>query len=101
MIKEKQDFILFIGSHECGACITYKENLTPLLKDYQDLIIYYIDIANLSDLDHGKLQAQTHFTATPTTVFFEKGELDAQRTFSGSRNYDWLQERFKNLGYIE
>ena len=99
MIKERKNFILFIGSTECSACSSFKITVNELVKNYK-VDIKYIDISKLTSNENDKLLEKFPFNATPTTVFVKKGkEIDDDRIV-GNEKYSKVEKKLKEKGYI-
>ena len=101
MIKDKEDFVLFIGSETCSACSTYKVSLNKVIKKY-GVDVKYIDISKLSEKEKSYVTAKFPISGTPTTVFVEDGiEKDTYKRIDGSVKYSKIVEKLKNSGYIK
>ena len=101
MIKEKKDFILFIGSETCSACSAYKFTINELVKNHK-LDIKYIDISKLSDNQRNKLIEHFPFDATPTTILAKKGkEKGDDNRIVGNQKYSKVEKKLKEKGYIK
>jgi len=73
MIQEEKTFAFVIGSKDCSACKQYQVTMEKLIKEEQ-IPIYFIDVADLSDEDHAKLYSNFVYQYTPTTIFIENGK---------------------------
>lgn len=108
MIKNKETFILFIGSHKCSHCAEFKITLESIIKKYR-VHFKYIDVANLTDDQDKQLSKDITFKGTPTTVFIEKGKDNSCNVFScdktkridGALGFDQVVEILKNMKYIK
>lgn len=101
MIKNKDSFILFIGSSECSHCISYKKTLNKVIKEY-DVDVKYLDLSKMSDKENNEFKSQISFTGTPTTIFVEKGEEKSHyNRIVGDQSYEKIVDKFKDNGYIE
>lgn len=101
MQKNKEDFVLFIGSNTCSACSTYKITVNKIVKEYK-VDIKYIDISKLSEKEESELVSNFAFTGTPTTVFVTKGkEKDTHNRINGNQKYSKVIEKLKENGYIK
>ena len=103
MLKEKESFILFIGSDTCSHCTVYKKTLERVIKEY-NVDVKYIDISELDKEQDEKLTSTINFTGTPTTVFIldgkENNETGVNR-IKGAKSYSEVVEKFKKNGYIK
>lgn len=101
MLKNKNDFILYIGSSTCSHCKEYKETLNKVIEDY-NLDIKYIDISKLSEKDSSEFQSNYPISGTPTTIFIEDGEeKDTYNRIVGSAKYSKIVEKLKENDYIK
>lgn len=101
LIKKKENFVLVIGSSECGHCAEYEITMDEIIAEY-GLDIKYINIFNLSEKEKAVLDAKTHYNyATPTTVFFKEGKLDNTSTIRGSQSKENVEKKLTKNGYIK
>ena len=101
MIKEKKDFILFIGSETCSACSSFKFTVNELVKNHK-IDIKYINISKLTDDQKDKLIEHFPFDATPTTVLVKKGkETGDDNRIVGNQKYSKVEKILKEKGYIK
>lgn len=102
MVKNKESFVLVIGSSDCTHCVDYKKTMTTVVNKHK-VTIHYIDISKLDSKELAKLNNKFSFTGTPTTIFAEKGkEKDAQfNRINGSKDYDTIIKRLQKNGYIK
>lgn len=98
MINDKDDFILMIGAETCSACKSYKFTLDKIIKKYK-VDIKYIDLDKLTEDEQADLQSHFYFTATPTTVFVEKGKETDRMV--GNKKYSQTVEKLKDNKYIK
>ena len=101
LMKNKESFILFIGSDECTHCDDYKVTLNSVIKKY-NVEVKYLNLLSLSDKEYNEFTSQISFSGTPTTIFIENGEEKSHyNRIVGAANYDEIVEKFKQNGYIE
>lgn len=101
MVKEKKDFILFIGSEECSACSSFKVTVNELVKNYK-VDIKYIDVSKLTTEENDKLLEMFPFNATPTTVLVKKGkETGEDNRIVGNQKYSKVEKILREKGYIK
>lgn len=99
--KNKESFILFIGSNKCTACDSYKVTLNKIIKDYQ-VKVYYIDIAKFDINEQSEFLSTIHFSVTPTTVFITDGEeKTVYNRIIGATPYSKIEKAFEKTGYIK
>ena len=103
-LDNKESFILYIGSSNCGACADFKPTLEAVIKKYQ-VKVYYIDSYKLSDEQYRELNNVISYGgSTPTVAFIKDGAEGENPTYNrikGSRDQDYVIEKFKKNGYIE
>lgn len=101
MFENKESFILYIGSSECSHCASYTLKLNRVIKTHQ-VMVYYIDVAKMSESEHNKFEGKIKYNGTPTTVFINKGKEDSTyNRIDGNQNYDKIVDKFKKNNYIE
>ena len=100
-IKNKESFILFVGSKTCSACDRYKVTLNEIIKDYQ-VKVYYIDIANFDINEQREFLTIINFSSTPTTVFITNGEeKTVYNRIVGALPYSKIEKKLEKAGYIK
>lgn len=100
-IENKESFPLVVGSSECSACANYEITMQRFIRDYQ-VEVFIIDLTELDEEEYNELKTSISFTATPTTVFYEDGELTSYyNRINGSVTKNVIKDYFKNNGYIE
>lgn len=101
MLKNKENFVLIIGSSTCSACKAYKLTLDQVIEKYQ-LDIKYIDIAKLDDNQVSELRSNFPFQGTPATIFITKGqEKDTQNRIKGNEKFSKIVKMLKKNKYIK
>ena len=101
MLKNKDDFVLFIGSNTCSACTVYRGTLNDVIGEY-GVDVKYIDLSKLSKTESSKLTSKFPITGTPTTIFITDGdEEDSHNRIVGSAVKSKIIEKFKENGYIK
>lgn len=101
MLKNKEDFVLVIGSETCSACKAFKPTMEKVIKEYK-LDIKYIDISKLSEEDESELISIFAFRGTPATIFITDGK--EEKTYNrivGNEKYSKVVEKLKKNGYIK
>ena len=74
-LKEQgESFPLVIGSATCSACQVFKVTMESFIQK-NDIQVYFIDINELSEEDYNSLASEINFKSTPSTVFYENGNL--------------------------
>ena len=100
-IKNKDSFILFVGSSTCSACKSYKITLNKVIKKY-NVDVKYIDLAKLSDDENSEFSASFPISGTPTTLYVKNGkEKDTYNRVVGDVKYSKIFKSFKENGYIK
>lgn len=107
MIKNKDDFIIFIGSSTCGHCTLFKDTVNDIVNNYK-LDIKYIDVSNFSEDELSEFKKKINFSGTPTTAFIKDGKeycgTDGNCSYYrivGNQDYDKVVKKLKQKGYIE
>lgn len=104
MMKNKESFILYIGSTNCSHCQNFKPTLEAVIKDYQ-VKVYYLDVVDFKDADYTKLEKITTFEGgTPTILFIKKGVTNLGSGYNkiiGEQNKEYVISKFKFNGYIK
>lgn len=101
LIEDKETFILFIGSTECGACKLFTPNLEAVLTKYK-IKINYIAHNKLDNEERSNFQHLIQFDRYPTVVFFENGiENSTINRIVGAAPQNKIIEKLKDNGYIE
>lgn len=100
-IKDKESFILFVGSSTCGACDKYKVTLNKIIKDYQ-VKVYYVDISKFDITEQREFLTVINFSSTPTTVFITDGEeKTVYNRIVGALSYSKIEAKLEKAGYIK
>lgn len=100
-IENKESFALFVGSHDCTHCDDYKVTLNRLVSEYQ-IVVYYIDIANMKTDEYSEFKTKINFSSTPTTVFIKDGaEETVYNRIVGALPYSKVVKKFTKAGYIK
>ena len=101
MIKDKESFVLVIGSETCSACESYKPTMEAIITKY-NIKVDYINVYRLSQEQKAELIKHAYYSNTPTTVYFEKGvATETHNRLVGAVSYDKLLESLKKNGYIK
>ena len=101
MLKDKDSFILFIGSSTCSACARYEVTLNDVIEEY-GTDVKYIDLSKLSETDESALVSEFPISGTPTTVFIKKGEEESTyNRIEGAAKKSKIIDKFKENGYIK
>lgn len=99
--ENKESFPLVIGSTTCSACGIYKGTMENFIEEYQ-VEVFYIDLSKIEEDDYNKLQAETSFDGTPTTIFINEGNLTSYyNRIDGAGDLTTIKTYFKTNGYIE
>lgn len=99
-IKDKQSFVLYVGSSECSHCAEFKPILEKAIKKYK-LKVYYINMANVSTARYNAVMKKIDGRGTPTTVYIEKGKTKTSPRIEGESDYDTVLEFFHDLGLLK
>lgn len=74
-VDNKESFMLYIGSTTCAACQAFNPVYEEFQKDHSDYKTTAVKLDQLSEQDNATLVKKYHVAATPTLVFFRKGEV--------------------------
>ena len=100
-MEQKETFVLYIGSSNCSACEKFKPTLEQVITEY-DLMVYYIDVAKLTDEQANKFVTVINFgNATPKVYFIEEGDYSQYKAIRGAEDYETVVTKFQQSGYIE
>lgn len=101
MEKGEKTFPLVIGSSTCSACSMYKVTMEAFIKK-NNLLIYFIDLDELTDEEKEQLRVETNYESTPTTVFYENGKLlPSYVNLVGSVDTETITKAFISRKYIK
>lgn len=103
MIKNKDDFILYINSRQCVHCQAFKPKLNSVIQEY-GVKVYGIDIYGMKTSDLNRLKNIVQYQGTPTIVFFEGGVEISESGYNrieGNLSKDEIISKFKYNGYIK
>lgn len=100
-VKNKETFILYIGSKNCSHCAEFKPKLEDVANEYK-LTMYYVDISKLDNNEENELKKIANYSGTPTTAFIDEGEdLGTQTHIDGNVSIEKIRKSLKNIGYIK
>ncbi len=99
-IKNKDSFVLYVGSSECSHCAEFKPILEKVVKKYK-LEVYYINMANLSLAKYNAVMKKIDGRGTPTTVYLNKGKTESSPRIEGESDYETTLEFFKDLKLVK
>ena len=101
LVKDKESFVLVIGSASCSACSVYRQTMQSIIKEY-NLMIYYVDVDNFSREEEARLIERFPFEGTPTTVFVVDGyEVDTEDRIVGAGSKEVVISLLKKYNYIK
>ena len=98
-IKNKESFVLYVGSSECSHCAEYKPKLEKAINKYK-LDVYYINMADLSLAKYNAVLRKVDGRGTPTTVYIKKGKTESSPRIEGDTDYETIIDFFKDLKMI-
>lgn len=99
-IKNKDSFVLYVGSSECSHCADYRPKLEKVISKYK-LEVYYINMANVSEAKYNAVRKKVDMEGTPTTVYLEKGKTKSSPRISGDTDSETIEDFFKELGLVK
>ena len=101
--KNKETFVLYLGSSQCSHCMEFKPTLEKVIAD-QKLDVYYIDLAKVSENQYREIGVKTGLEGTPTIVYVEKGnvdKIDLKKRIVGTKSEEDTIDYFKEIGVIK
>lgn len=99
-VKNKESFVIYVGSATCSHCEEFKPVLEEVVKD-NGLTIYYIDNSKLTEAQQTQVKKKVDLKGTPTLCNIKDGKADTSTNLVGSKDYDSTVEYFEIIGYIE
>jgi predicted bacteriocin transport accessory protein len=99
-IRERDSFVLYVGSSECSHCAEFRPVLEKVMRKYK-LDIYYIDMAELSAAKYKAVMDKIDGRGTPTTVYIKKGRTLTSPRIEGESDYETVVEFFQDLGLVK
>lgn len=100
MIKNKESFVIYIGSATCSHCADFQPTLKKVIKD-NDLTVYYIDRSKLTNAQSEEVSKKVDLKGTPTLCNIIEGRAETSTNLVGTKTYDETVEYFEIAGYIE
>ena len=101
LISNKENFVLEVMRDGCSHCETLKPRLESVASEY-NLDIKVINLAHLSDEDYIEFTKEIGTGATPTVIFYKKGEEKSVATrIIGSVSEEKIINKFKDNGIIK
>ena len=101
LISNKESFVLEVMRDGCSHCETLKPRLENVASKY-NLDIKVINLAHLSDEDLKSFVKEIGTGATPTVIFYKKGEEKSVATrIVGSVSEEKIISKFKDNGIIK
>jgi len=97
-INNEEDFVLYIGSTNCGHCSSFKPKLEEVINE-NNVDVYYLDISKITDQEYSKLKNKVFLTGTPTTTYFVKGKYGADKIV-GDKDKNEIVSFLEKIGYI-
>ena len=84
MIDSDTTFVLFVYQTGCSHCELMEPKLNEIIKDNQ-LVIYAINLANLTEEDNDLLYKKTFVSGTPTIIYYKDGALQANKLIGDAK----------------
>ena len=98
-IDNQETFILEVVQTGCAHCEEFSPRFRSILAD-NDLTSFSINLYNLSSEQRRTFLDTYNVQGTPTVLFFEKGQVQTDHTFSGAGSDTVINERLEEAGYI-
>lgn len=99
-MKNKETFVLYIGSKDCSHCAEFKPTLETVIKKYK-LEVYYIDMSLVSEEQYNAVKEKTGLNGTPTVLVVEKGKSKSTDRIVGTKDEESVIEFFKEINIIK
>lgn len=99
MKDNDESFVVLVYQTGCSHCEALEPVLNKVIKKH-DLMVYAVNLTDLDDETYNKFYKKTFVSGTPTIVYFEDGQLQANKLV-GDKNSDELVNYFEEIGYIE
>lgn len=99
-IKNRESFVIYVGSATCGHCSTFLPTLEKVVKE-NGLTVYYIDKSKLTTNQSNAVTKKVSLQGTPTLCSIKDGKSDINNNLVGAKDYDTTVKFFKTAGYIE
>ena len=99
-IKNRESFVIYVGSATCGHCSTFLPTLEKVVKD-NGITVYYIDNSKLTTNQSNAVKKKVNLQGTPTVCNIKSGKADINNNLVGAKDYDTTLTFFKNAGYVE
>jgi predicted bacteriocin transport accessory protein len=99
-LDNDESLVVVIGQSTCSACLQYIPVLEEVIKNYTVNLAYVeIDKDNKDDVSQLVEDYLIEANATPTTYFFEKGELVGRMV--GYFDYRETKKMLESNGFLE
>ena len=98
-IDNKESFVLFMWQTGCSHCEAFEPTLKEVIKE-KDILIYSINLKNLTEEEYAKLENKTFIKGTPTMVYIEKGSVQSAKLV-GNKSKEDLIDFLKNYEVIK
>lgn len=100
MVKNKESFVIYVGSSTCSHCADFKPILEQVIKDY-GLTVYYIDKSKLTNAQSNEVTKKVDLQGTPTLCNIIEGKAETSTNLVGYKEYEDTVTYFEVIGYIE
>lgn len=98
--KEKQSFILYLGSSNCSHCMEFRPTLDKVVSDY-NLDVYYLNMAKISENQYKEISKKVNFEGTPSVLEVKNGEAFYTKRIVGVKDEEATIDYFKSIGAIK
>ena len=99
-IRNRESFVLYVGSSECSHCAEFKPILEKAVNKYK-VDVYYINMANISAAKYNAVMKKVDGRGTPTTVYIKDGKTESSPRIEGESDYETIVEFFKELKLVK
>lgn len=98
-IENKESFVLFMWQTGCSHCEDFEPTLEEVIKE-KDILIYSINLKELSEEEYAKLENKTFIKGTPTMVYVKDGSVQSTKLV-GNKSKEDLIDFLKNYEVIK
>lgn len=98
-IENKESFVLFMWQTGCSHCEAFEPTVTEVVKE-KDILIYSINLAELTENEYAKIENKTFIKGTPTTIYVKEGKVQSTKLV-GNKSKEELIEFLKNYKLVK
>lgn len=98
-MENKESFVLFMWQTGCSHCEAFEPTVTKVVKE-KDILIYSINLAELTEKEYAKIENKTFIKGTPTTIYVKEGKVQPTKLV-GNKSKQELIEFLKNYKLVK